>query len=154
MRLILFFMLLAVTAQAQLLTEPAKKSTTVIVVLENTPVEQAYRQVAAVFQDEGFQLEKTDPVLLSIVTDWQRLKGFIVREWQAEASIRQSGDDAHVYMRAKVRQDLKNMPDANAMLSNDGSYKVDQIDKSYNFGKDWKTLESLAAKIGGSYLYR
>lgn len=153
MRLIVFFLLFAVSAKAQLLPTPEKKSTTIVVVLENMTVEDAYRHVAAVLQDEGFELHQTDAVLMTMTTGWKKTKGFFVREWQAEASIRPAGDAVHVYLRAKVRQDLKNQPDGK-LLANDGTYMVDQVEKGYNFGKDWKNLEAMAGKIGDTFLYK
>lgn len=143
MKLITFFLLFSITTHAQLLTTPDKKSETIIIVLQKTP-EEAYRHVASVFHDEGWQLERTDPVLMTIVTDWRRLKGFFVREWQVEISIRALGKDTHVYLRGKAR----------TTSTGAGSYIVDQIDREYNFGKDWKNLETLADKIGDSFLYK
>lgn len=150
----IFCLALAVTAQAQLSEQPTGNSETIVVVLKETTAQDAYRQVANVLQDEGWRLEKSDPVLFTMLTDWQRVKGFFLREMQVDVSIRDGSGGVRVFLRAKMRQDLKNASADAKTMANDGDHMIDTVTKRYNMGKDWKRLESLAGKIGSEFLYQ
>ena len=148
-------MSLFMVGHAQALLEvPDKRSTTVVITLPSTTAADAYRLCANVLQDEGWQLEKTDAVLYTMSTNWKKIKGFIVRDWEASASIREGqGGAVEVHLRARIRQDVKNINQGFGIVSAE-NYDYSPLEKRTNMGKDWEELMKVAGLIGSHFGYK
>lgn len=146
----LLSMLLTSALHSQtLLDQPTGKSTTVVCLVNATPLE-AYAMTATVLQDQLFNLEKTDGTLFFVQTDWKQAKGFFVYDWRIIANIREQDGTTQIHLRAETRQ--QHDKTTQQYLGKEESVIV--VEKRSNAGKDWKALMAIAEKLSSEWKYK
>lgn len=132
--LMLALLLASAICQGQYLDQPTKKSTTIVVVMEGVSADDAYRKAYNTLVDKGMVIASSDPVALSIVTEYAKIMGAIAqRDSRYQLSIRKDGDSVVVKIKSTAKGEY------------DLTYEVNP-----RFKKEWAVMVELANEIGGT----